>query len=135
MIWSTDMDAALSRFWTKGLTSPQIATLIGGVTASAVRFRARRQGLKPRGQADLSFAGVHKAAPSPWKPARPIPKLDQLGPHAKPRFWIDREPGECAFPVESPDGLLACCGPIPLGARRPYCRFHLSLTVEVENAA
>jgi hypothetical protein len=128
------MDAALSRFWTKGLTSPQIAALIGGVTASAVRHAARRQGLTPRGSADLSFAGVHKAAPTPWKPTRPLPP-DQLGPHAKPRLWTDREPGECAFPVESPDGLLACCGPIPLGARRPYCPFHLSLTVGVENAA
>lgn len=137
MIWSTDMDSALVRLWTKGLSSPQIAVFIGGgISASAVRGRRSDLGLKRRGAAELSFAGIHKADPTPFKPLKPLPKLDQLGPDSAPAPWASRGAGQCAFPVgDEPEGLIACCGPIPRGSRRPYCLFHLDLTIGVENAA
>jgi hypothetical protein len=65
-----------------------------------------------------------KRAPNSMKP---LP-LSKLGPASQPKPWVERAWGECAFPVDSADGILSCCGPIPEGAKRPYCDFHLDLT-------
>jgi hypothetical protein len=129
------MDRALVEAWGEGLTSPQIALLIGqGVTASAVRYRRVILGLKPRGAEVEIFGGKHKACPSPYKPRKPAPVL-KLGPESRPKLWAEREGDDCAFPVgQDGEDMVICGGPIPAGARRPYCLHHLALTVTRESA-
>jgi hypothetical protein len=124
------MDKALQAAWYRGLSTPQIALLIGqGVTASAVRYRRAQLGLKPRGSEAKAFSGKHKACPSTVKPRAAMPLL-KLGPQSDPKPWLDRAFRDCAFPVgQDGDDMIVCGGPIPPGARRPYCLHHLALTV------
>jgi hypothetical protein len=132
------MDTALSAAWHRGLTAPQIAVLIGGVTASAVRYRRGALGLPKRegerAQAASVFGGRHKATPTTYQPRKPPPVLE-LGPESNPKPLVEREWGDCAFPVGEDDaGMLICGGPVPTGARRPYCRHHAALTVSKDAA-
>jgi hypothetical protein len=129
--WTHDMDSKVRVGWLSGLSARQIAAHVGtpGVTDSVVRTRRIALGLPPRGPAEQVIGARYhdnrsKRAPDSKKPL-PAPKL---GPASQPRPWTERGRAECAFPVDSPNGVLSCCGPIPEGARRPYCDFHLTLT-------
>jgi hypothetical protein len=128
MIWTEDMDAVLIAGWNEGLSSFQIAAVVGGISASAVRGRRIDLSLPPRGVATLVFAGRFKSAYQP-PASKAVPVCVNLGPLSEPRPFIDREAGQCAFVVsDGRDEVMACCAPIPAGARRPYCLFHQALT-------
>jgi hypothetical protein len=130
------MDTTLTAAWCKGLSAPQIAVLIGGVSAGAVRKRRMKLGLRPRTGEELAFIGRHKAPPSVIPPSAPMPPLNKLGPDSAPKPWAAREWRECAFAVgEDSEGLIACCGPVAQAARRPYCPFHQALTVKEAESA
>jgi hypothetical protein len=45
-----------------------------------------------------------------------------VAPGSKPRDWMTRRYGECAFPIETPEGLLSCCLPTLDGSS--YCSVH-----------
>jgi hypothetical protein len=130
IVWDEAKEAALRAGWASGLSSFQIAPLVGGVTASAVRARRRRLGLPKRSGDELVYGGVHKATPSTQKPSGLIPALIPE-PDTTPVLWRDLEWSQCAFPVgDSDDGPLACGAKVPSGARRRYCPFHQASTVE-----
>ena len=135
MIWTPAMDATLTAGWTNGLSSFQIASLIGSpITASAVRGRRVDLSLPPRGNATLEWAGRLKAARAVDKPLN-LPSGGHV-PLAEPKSFAERGRWECAFILaEDRDGMLACCGPVRPGARRPYCDFHLDLTGAAHAAA
>jgi hypothetical protein len=135
MIWSSDMDDTLIASWGSGLSSFEIAAVLGPpITASAVRGRRIDLGLPARGAATLIFAGQFKAAYR-----RPTTKallnIESLGPLSQPRPFTDRDGWECAFVVgEGSDGVMACCGPVRPGSRCLYCDFHRNMTT-AQNAA
>lgn len=128
MIWTTDMDATLVSGWNEGLSSFEIAGLIGSpITASAVRGRRADIGLPPRTHETLVLAGLVKGG---WlrQAVQPLPSSERV-PLCKPKPFAERERFECAFIIaEDRETTLACCAPIQPGARRPYCDFHLTLT-------
>lgn len=131
MIWSKPMDATLTAAWHASIPTKQIAALVGlGITASAVRGRARDLALPQRGEFENAWGGKYKGrAPAPMPP-KPLPDLTKLGPDSSPVVWASRAWGQCAFPVgEDAEGLWACGGLVAPGARRPYCPFHQNLTV------
>jgi hypothetical protein len=140
MIWTKAMDRMLRVGWGEGRSSQEIAALIGhklGVrlTSAAVRNRRPDLGLKQRSIDVQVFGGRHKAVASTLKPRTPAPIL-RLGPDSQPAHWEKRLVGQCAFPVgDGDEGLIACCGPVAPGAKRPYCPFHLELTVGVRHVA
>ena len=128
------MDTTLIAAWGGGLSSSEVACLIGGqITASAVRSRRADLGLPPRTADTLVLGGLVKGGHQPHS-VRPLPKCEQV-PGVDPKPFAERGGFECAFVIaEDRNGALACCAPVQPGARRPYCPFHLSLTGAV-NAA
>lgn len=131
MMWSKTMDDTLSAAWHASVPTPQIAALIGcGITASAVRGRARDLALPQRGEFEAVWSGKYKGRAPVRGTPKPLPDLRKLGPDSNPVVWASRAWTQCAFPVgEDDDGLWACGGQVMAGARRPYCPFHQSLTV------
>jgi hypothetical protein len=135
-MWQASMDLTLTTAWTSGLSSTQIAVLIGGgISASAVRSRRAHLGLQAREgicrAAGETFRGKHKAIPSAAPPRKAMPTLSKPGPESQPIAMNERPWEACAFPLgEDDQGLIACGGPVPIGSRRRYCRFHLALTAQ-----
>ena len=137
MIWTPPMDETLTVAWHASIPTTQIASLIGmGITASAVRGRARDLFLPQRGEFEAVWSGKHKGRAPGKHTTRPLPDVRKLAPDSKPVPFAARAFSQCAFPVDEDDeGLVACGGEVPLGARRRYCPFHASLTVSHERAA
>lgn len=134
MNWASEpaADATLKAAWIAGMSAERIADMIGhDVTPAAVRCRARVLDLPPRGALEAFWRGRYASKPAKARrTSKPLPKnVGKLGPLSDPKPWSEREFGDCAFPIEGEDGLLCCGGPIPPGARRPYCLHHLAATV------
>lgn len=137
MIWSQPMDDTLTAAWHASVPTPQIAALIGlGITASAVRGRARDLRLPQRGEFEAVWSGKYGNLPPPKRHTLPLPNMAKLGPDSSPVAYATRSFGQCVFPVgEDDEGLLVCGGKVRPGSRRPYCPFHASLTVSAAHAA
>jgi GcrA cell cycle regulator len=134
--WTTERLDKLSELVIQGLTAGQICNALGAASRSAVCGKIFRLGLrssegpsKPR----LPGRKVAKAARErvPRAP-RPVvtkgtdyaaPILHVVPDTAKP--WLERQFGECAFPVcgEGAD-TFSCCAP----TEGTYCPGHYSLT-------
>ncbi|MGI9169767.1 MAG: hypothetical protein ACR2FH_06250 [Caulobacteraceae bacterium] len=62
----------------------------------------------------------------PSFPVQPLPPPTPAGIARVPRPWLDRESGECAFPVDGEGWTLrACCNPC---GKRAYCAAHHALS-------
>ncbi len=61
----------------------------------------------------------------PSLPVRPLPPTPPTAMALRPRPWLSRLPGECAFPVDGEGWTTrACCNPC---GSRAYCEPHLAL--------
>jgi GcrA cell cycle regulator len=132
--WTEAMDQQLRDGWKEGLSRAQIARLIGGsITSSSVGSRRRRMGLPGRGvdaRRETTVLGnqVRRkdfCAPKP-KGFADVKAFTQLE-ETKPRPWLTRRVGECAWPVggEGAD-TLSCCAKVR-DLTRAYCDRHLAL--------
>lgn len=150
--WNDERVELLTKLWQDGLSPTQIATQLGGVTRNAVIGKAHRLGLSGRDAPSKPQRIVPKAAPAqpagdhPWRaaggperqilhpagnrvykvaPDKPLPKSKAASIALAPRPWETRKFGECAYPIEGPDGgWLSCCNPGPQRVDWCYCADH-----------
>ncbi len=144
--WSQAAVRLLHRFYVEqGLSAAQTASALArelGVspTRNAVLGKAQRMGWsKPRSE----------RAPAPPRPVRmrrgpvrwprpmadrPLPVLREVQTGAKPKLWLERRFGECAYPVGDPvgPGLQLCCA-APTGGGT-YCPPHRELMAQANSA-
>lgn len=129
MIWTDEKIATLTAKWLEGVTSPEIAALVGA-SEGAVRGKRSHLGLPSRaGEAAIEAfkaAGRARRSAKPAPPKAPPAKADLLGPlpGSRPKPWLQRGIGECAFPVGGESfNTLSCCEPV--GRRgADYCGPH-----------
>jgi hypothetical protein len=144
MSWTEAKIATLTRLWSEGVSAAGIAEALGDVSRSAVLgklhrlklLKSRKAAAEPRdfreagrsapagsGPVSPATIGRRRRRPpglprSPWRA-----ELLKPLPHSRPRPWLERGEGECAFPVGGEGwSLLACCAPAPSGDA--YCTAH-----------
>jgi hypothetical protein len=139
VVWTDAVDDVLRVAFLRGESASQIAPKIPGATRSGVCGRLARLGLR-RGRATTPKA-VKPAAPRIVRPRPPaaVRTTNPLAPNAAAapishpppatpepmpataRPWLSRGQGECAWPIDGPDGqTLSCCAP----AEATYCDGH-----------
>jgi len=139
MIWNEERVAILTKRWEAGETSAQIAKALGS-TPERIRAKRNALGLKARdGEARLLLEtrGGHRPGPrvphgqlraTPSTP-KAAPAADKLKPLAgsTPRPWVQRQRGECCFPVDGGGAdTLSCCLPVRK-AGGIYCEGHVAI--------
>lgn len=126
--WTDAKRAELAERAAEGLTSAKIAAAIGAVSRNAVISKCRALGVplhhqpkppKPAKWVDMSTP-LFRAPPPVAEYVEPAVFLAPPPATAKP--WLQRQDGECCFPV-SGDGAttLFCCA---AADRRGYCTDH-----------
>jgi len=121
--WTADADARACALWMEGLSGWEVAQVIGAPSASAVVSRLWRLGLRRRPRsgsvARRKWTGITAVSTAP----PPV-----VHPPCRPRPWITRQDGECAFPVDGEGvSLLSCCN--PTAARSVYCPGHRAVAL------
>jgi hypothetical protein len=121
--WSPRGDHDARRLWSAGFSAPEIARRIGAPSASAVVSRAWRQGwVRRRTVAALNHRFGHPPCAFEIKPLPPDPPL---GIAVSPRPWLERNAGQCAFPVDGEGWLVrSCCNP---SGEAAYCAAHRAI--------
>lgn len=125
-VWTDDVLRAARRLYMEeGLSASESARRIG-VTRSALIGKAHRMGWAAERDPGLATANQLRGGRAVARALRPAPPRipPPAGPvtGSAPRPWLERAPGQCAFPV-SGDGeaVLSCCAPSGL---RSYCPGH-----------
>lgn len=126
-VWTDDKVEELRRLWAQGF-SPSIIARIMKKTPSSIDKKASVLGL-PR---DRAYPKVRKKAPPrEYKfdhlravAAKPKPKVtDALWLKTETsRLWLERESGQCAFPLGEQGDIHSCCDPVLAGDT--YCEHH-----------
>lgn len=144
--WSQAAVRLLHRFYVEeGLSAAHTASAMarelgGSPTRNAVLGKAQRMGwVKPRVERvppPPRPAGIRRG-PVRWpRPMadRPLPVLREVQTGARPKLWLERRFGECAYPVGEPDGpgLQLCCA-APTGGGI-YCPPHRELMAQPNSA-
>jgi GcrA cell cycle regulator len=135
--WSEDVLRAARRLYVEeGLSASESARRLG-VTRSALIGKAHRMGWAAERDPRLAIANQlrgGRAVARALRPARPdVPLPPQPAVACAPRPWMQRAPGQCAFPV-SGDGeaVMSCCAPSGL---RSYCPAHAAAMYVRRSAA
>jgi len=150
-MWTDERVAALKRLWLEGRSAAEVARALsagtGGaapLTRNAVLGKIHRIGLsrpdRARATGDGSTAAeraakrrdatnaakaavVRKMNAEPAKPRPPkveaVPLAAIESPNARP--WMEREFGQCAWPLGEAGAIMSCCNPV---ARGSYCEGH-----------
>jgi GcrA cell cycle regulator len=125
-VWTEDVLRAARRLYMEeGLSASESARRLG-TTSSALIGKAHRMGWAAERDPGLAVANQVRGGRTAARALRPSPPrlAPSPGPVADsaPRPWLERAPGQCAFPV-SGDGeaVMSCCAPSGL---RPYCPAH-----------
>lgn len=154
MTWTDARIAQLTNLWNTGVSASGIAEVLGDVSRSAVLgklhrlrlLRTRKAASPPR-----RYEGAcGSATPLPARPAPPRPPPAPSGPPeppsspwreeafaplagTRPRPWLSRGAGECAFPVGGEgERVLACCAPAQ--AKSAYCAVHHQIVFKPQRA-
>lgn len=147
MDWTTERVELAKKLWAEGRSATEIANRLGGFTRSAVLGKLNRLGLLKTREKPSAPARVPRA-PRPIRlpkdtrlviagcgavlqvpkahPPRQVVEPPKALVASKPKPWIEREPGECAYPV-SEDGadVHSCCAPVK--GDGAYCKAHRRL--------
>ena len=128
-VWTSDVvERARRLYLVDGYSAAETARRIGA-TRSAVIGKAHRMGWAEERPAALAQANLLRANRAGAVLARPrrLPREEPVATagavqRSRPRPWMDREPGECAWPVSGEgEYILSCCAP---SGRRTYCDEH-----------
>jgi GcrA cell cycle regulator len=149
--WTDDRIADLKKLWLEGRSAAEVARALSAGTGGAVRLtrnavlgKIHRIGLsrpdRARATGDGSTAAeraakrrdatnaakaavVRKMNAEPAKPRPPkvkaVPLAAIVSPNARP--WMEREFGQCAWPLGEAGAIMSCCNPV---ARGSYCGAH-----------
>ena len=127
--WTPDVIRAARRFYLElGLSATESAQRLG-TTRSALIAKAHRMGWAEERDPALATANLVRAGrvlsrmlqpaapprgPAPPRGARPV--------GCKPKSWLERLPGECAFPVAGEgEAVMSCCAS---SGAATYCAAH-----------
>lgn len=137
--WSDEQEQTLRKLAGLRRSAADTAAILGK-TRCAVISRAKKLGVKFQGG---SGGGRRPHSTAPWQPRAPftlkeiedrrhasreigmamINNVAVIPLSAKP--WMEREPGECAFPVGGRgEATLSCCARTIPG--KPYCSHHFA---------
>jgi len=125
--WTAEAVAAARRYYMdEGLSASETARRIGS-TRSAVIGKAHRLGWAVERDPALAHANLVRSGRAPasaYRPPRSPAPTPQPAERSRPRPWLERGPGQCAFPV-SGDGeaVRSCCAP---SGGETYCAAHLA---------
>lgn len=147
--WPTEQADEAAKLWKEGLSAREIAQRFPGRTRNAVLGMLGRRGLlggAVRTTQPRSKPVVARARPAPLRliaPASIKPMAHRADPTAALRFdapapapppvspatarakpLLERQFGECAWPVDGGTQQLFCCAPVAAG--RSYCAHHLA---------
>lgn len=133
--WTDERVERLKSLWAEGLSASQCAKRLGGVTRCAVIGKVHRLGMPRRMRQPASTPGPRRA---PLKVTNTggarrvaaIVRLQAKEPPPMPREtidtefarpWVERGPGQCAFPVSGAGAdTYSCCRP----TKANYCAEH-----------
>jgi GcrA cell cycle regulator len=140
--WTPEKIATLTRLWGDGRSASEIGLELD-VSASTVRGKALRMGL-PRRDAATSANNLKRRTPGnrakpklmivgngavlekPEGQPSPFPPVRQSAwaplPGVQPVLFLKRTDKHCAWPIDSEDGSLLCCGAVATDGS--YCRTH-----------
>lgn len=141
MTWTDARIAELARLWAAGISASGIAERFGDVSRSAVLGKLHRlRLLRSREAASAPRRYEGPAGPIPARPSQALPRLAPTAPpepprsswreevfaplpQSRPKPWLERALGECAFPVGG-DGcdVISCCETATPGSA--YCPDH-----------
>ncbi len=124
--WSDEVLRAARRLYVEqGLSASESARRLG-VSRSALIGKAHRMGWAAERDPRLAIANQlrgGRAVARALRPARadvPLPPQPMVA--CVPRPWLERAPGQCAFPVAGDgEAVMSCCAPSGL---RSYCPAH-----------
>jgi GcrA cell cycle regulator len=135
--WTEDVLRAARRLYLEeGLSAAESARRLG-VTRSALIGKAHRMGWAAERDPRLAIANqvrCGRAVARALRPARPdIPLPPEPFVACEPRPWLERAPGQCAFPVSGEgEAVMSCCGPSGL---KSYCPGHTAAMYVRRSAA
>lgn len=133
--WTPERQEQLKAFCaTKQYSMTEIAKMMG-TTRNAVAGRIHRTGLVCRS---------HVVAQQDQRRIRPVPLdnptekwfRERIPTVSEPKPWLEREFGECAFPVETDGNTQSCCKPVSWRTVhgkvvvRNYCEDHCAIMYE-----
>lgn len=138
--WEESREAELRQHASQGLSWRAVAKLMG-VSKNTVLSKAARLGLeksasRPARSVKPKAAKVQTFGTNAGRPAKahvpPEAAFTPL-PDSSPRPWIEREPGQCRWPVggEGAD-MLMCCR---RAANNRYCGEHEAMALAPRNTA
>ncbi|MEK7639216.1 MAG: GcrA family cell cycle regulator [Patescibacteria group bacterium] len=129
MAWNEERVVLLKKYWADGLSAPQIAGKLGGVTRNAVTGKVQRLELKGRAApASLrAFSNAIKASDADTR--KEIQRLtdifsgnltDDVGPNP-----LKTAQEQCCWPLGDPfTDDFHYCGQSTAGGRGSYCALH-----------
>jgi hypothetical protein len=128
--WTPEVLRVARRLYLEvGLSASESARRLG-TTRSALIAKAHRMGWADERHPSLATANLVRSGrglATAWRPAAatPLPDATPPTPAARSRPWLEREAGECAFPVAG-DGeqVRSCCAP---AGPRGYCAAHTAV--------
>lgn len=124
--WTDDVLRAARRLYLEeGMSASESARRLG-ISRSALIGKAHRMGWAAQRDPAVAIANQvrgGRALARALRPRRPdVPLPPQPDVPCSPRPWMDRRPGECAFPVAGEgEAVMSCCAPSGL---RSYCPPH-----------
>ena len=136
-LWTPDTLRAARRLYLEfGLSAAESARRLG-TTRSALIAKAHRMGWADERDPALAQANLVRGNRLLARDRRPVlpprepaPEPGELPATARPKPWMQRVPGECAFPVEGDsEAVVSCCA--PCGAET-YCGPHRSAMYQRE---
>lgn len=149
-LWDQERTSRMVELWTAGKSAADVAAMLNAgapvefhVSRNAVIGKVHRLGLsRPErvrtsneGKASVSriaatnrakAAVVRKINAEPAKPRPPkveaVPLAAIASPNARP--WMEREFGQCAWPLGDAGAIMSCCNPV---TRAGYCEGHAAV--------
>lgn len=120
--WTETQEILVESLWSSGLTAAEIAKHLPGRSRNSIGSWLDQHGFKRSAEsAKLTKALRVTTLVAPVVYA-PVPISGALA-GSSPRPWeTRRRVGECAWPIDSDDGVLSCC--LPVWTERPYCKGH-----------
>jgi hypothetical protein len=143
-VWSEQAVSLLQRFYVQeGLSAAETAAALdralgGKPTRNAVLGKAQRLGWskpasEPRAPPPPRSFPKARCGPVRWArplPETPLPPLREAKADSRPKPWLERQFGECAYPLGEPagPGLQMCCAASTGG--ETYCAPHRALMTQ-----
>lgn len=117
-------NAVLGKIHRIGLSRPDRARATGDGSTAAERAANRREATNRAKAAVVRKMNAEPAKPRPPK-VEAVPLAAIESPNARP--WMEREFGQCAWPLGEAGAIMSCCNPVTRGS---WCEGHAAVGYE-----